>query len=138
MHCTPAKGTQTNQNVVAHHGACAVVTHGVMIVALVPGTCREPVLVVGDVFEVRVREEPMVEVVGGVGLAAALLDGDVDEVHPAGNPVRLLLEAAGHDGLLVYVVNTEIELDQLDEAAGAERLGHFVDQALVIPDLRLP
>ena len=81
-------------------------------------------------------DHPLVEMVSGIGLAAALLDGDVDKVHPAGDGVRFLVEAVGEDGLAMLIVHVEVELDELDETPGTQGLHHFVDQALVVADLR--
>lgn len=81
-------------------------------------------------------DHPLVEMVSGIGLAAALLDGDVDEVHPAGDGGCFFLEAVGQNGLLVLVIHVEVELDELDETPGTQGLHHFVDQTLVVADLR--
>ena len=43
----------THQDIVPHHCARSVVASGLFIIPALPGACREPVLVIYDILEVR-------------------------------------------------------------------------------------
>ena len=62
-----------------------------MVVPFQPWACWKPEFLVDDFFEERMLFCPLMEMVGGVWLPTTLLDGYVDEIHPAGYPVCLVL-----------------------------------------------